>query len=387
LIVRIGQYGLMSLSFGRHRFATKRSASRSVLLAATFLLAASPAEAWGTKGHRVVCELAWQETTDAGRAFAKQLLSVSDADGFAATCNWADTVRELPGFAWSEPHHFVEPPRAAPSFDVIKDCPDGGCAARAIGQQARIAVDTNEPPERRTQALAFVAHFVADIHQPLHAGFSDDRGGNIIAVEFCPRGCMRSIHNLHEVWDSGILAMSGPQKRLVGELERSLTDEERNDWKDDPVTAWAEEAHALAQSHAYHLVKNGRPDDRFIGDLAAPVTIKEGYLPVMAPVVKQQLKRAAVRLATALDALGRGRVPRTLTAVPPRFVEPSDGAVTVRARAAAASAGVAQLAAGDRAELLGIESAAKNTPKFFRVRLKDGAQGYVAQKGARVVAQ
>lgn len=384
---RTGETHLMTVGGAGHRRPTMRSASRCVLLAAAFSLAASAAHGWGDVGHRIVCEMAWQEATDGGRAFAKELLGVSDAVGFADTCSWADAVRESPGFKWSKPHHFVEPPRAAPVFDVIKHCPDEGCAARAIGQQARIAADANEPAERRAQALEFVAHFVGDIHQPLHAGFTDDLGGNTIVVEFCPDGCISSVDKLHKVWDSGILAMSGSKQRLIDELSGSLTKEKRDDWKADTVTVWAEESHALAVSHAYHKVSKGKPAKKFIFDLPQPVAIKKGYLPVMAPVAKEQVQRAAVRLAAALDALAQGSVPSTLTSVPPLSIEPSNGSVAVRAKATASSAGVGELAAGERAELLGFESAAKNKPKFFRVRLKDGTQGYVAKKDAHVIAE
>lgn len=346
----------------------------------------SPAHAWGTAGHHIVCQIAWQETTDNGRALVQQLLGVSDPAAFARTCTWADDVRDMPGFSWSKPHHFIEPARGA-TFDVVRDCPDGGCAPRAIGQQARIVVDAQEPAERRAEALEFVAHFVGDVHQPLHAGFSNDLGGNTINVTFCPQGCIDSVDNLHKVWDSGILAMNGSEQKLIDALRASLTASERDDWKGAPVDAWATEAHGFAESHAYHLVKNGAPDSVFIGDRAQPVAIRAGYLPVMTPIAEQQLKRAAVRLAVVLDALSAGNVPPTLTTVPPRFIEPSTATVTLRASANSTGASVTHLSAGDRAELLGIESAGKNKPQFYRVRMKDGTQGYVAKKDGRVVAQ
>jgi len=44
--------------------------------------------------------------------------------------------------------------------------------------------------------LKYVVHLVADVHQPLHAGFADDRGGNRFQVQSLGRGT-----NLHAVWD------------------------------------------------------------------------------------------------------------------------------------------------------------------------------------------
>jgi hypothetical protein len=48
--------------------------------------------------------------------------------------------------------------------------------------------------------LAFLIHFVGDIHQPLHAATDADRGGNCIDVESHPRA-----RNLHAAWDTAVV--------------------------------------------------------------------------------------------------------------------------------------------------------------------------------------
>ena len=45
-----------------------------------------------------------------------------------------------------------------------------------------------------TESLMFLAHFVGDIHQPLHVGFEEDEGGNTIIVHW-----YRRKSNLHHV--------------------------------------------------------------------------------------------------------------------------------------------------------------------------------------------
>jgi hypothetical protein len=40
------------------------------------------------------------------------------------------------------------------------------------------------PSNEKRTALRFIAHLVGDIHQPLHAGFAEDRGGSDINVRF-----------------------------------------------------------------------------------------------------------------------------------------------------------------------------------------------------------
>ncbi|HUC97485.1 MAG TPA: S1/P1 nuclease, partial [Candidatus Polarisedimenticolaceae bacterium] len=58
------------------------------------------------------------------------------------------------------------------------------------------------PRNERRIALRFVAHLVGDIHQPLHAGFAEDRGGNSIAVRFNGRK-----ENLHSLWDTALVEL------------------------------------------------------------------------------------------------------------------------------------------------------------------------------------
>ena len=43
-------------------------------------------------------------------------------------------------------------------------------------------------------------HLVGDIHQPLHVGRAEDRGGNDIRVNFFDKKS-----NLHSVWDSDMI--------------------------------------------------------------------------------------------------------------------------------------------------------------------------------------
>ena len=49
-------------------------------------------------------------------------------------------------------------------------------------------------PDNLTESLMFLAHFVGDVHQPLHVGYEDDEGGNTIVVHWYRRKT-----NLHHV--------------------------------------------------------------------------------------------------------------------------------------------------------------------------------------------
>ena len=58
--------------------------------------------------------------------------------------------------------------------------------------------------DKRLNALKYVVHLVADVHQPLHAGYADDRGGNRHQLQAFGRGT-----NVHALWDSGLIENMG----------------------------------------------------------------------------------------------------------------------------------------------------------------------------------
>jgi nuclease S1 len=86
--------------------------------------------------------------------------------------------------------------------------------------------------QKRLTALKYVVHLVADIHQPLHAGYAEDYGGNRYQLQAFMRGS-----NLHALWDVGLIknldlsnealtAKLLPQSVRVGDFNGAATAEE-----------------------------------------------------------------------------------------------------------------------------------------------------------------
>ena len=169
--------------------------------------------------------------------------------------------------------------RRAPS-DTIGSLPSG----------SRLAASCRSDPKDRLEALKFVVHFVADVHQPLHVGYKSDRGGNDVAVEF-----FNQKTNLHRVWDTMILRRDGASgkrlKRYAAKIADSIKDKDCATWCAviDPA-AWTNEARPYLDSHVYGRL----PRDHQIGEECQRAVL---------PVVRLQLQRAGVRLAGLLNAL------------------------------------------------------------------------------------
>jgi hypothetical protein len=131
------------------------------------------AHAWGVEGHQVIATLAEQQLTAAARQEVARLLALEPGETLASVSTWADEHRNPQTAAW----HYVNFPRGDCHYVAARDCPDGSCVVEALNRQIEV-LGSSASDEVRLKALKYVVHFVGDVHQPLHAGYKDDRGGS-----------------------------------------------------------------------------------------------------------------------------------------------------------------------------------------------------------------
>ena len=263
----------------------------NILTAACVLaaFAASPARAWWDVGHKVVCQIAWQEIAPSTQAAIEDLLGAPES-GFPKACVWADEIKNQTKYRTTRPHHYINLPRDADAIDLGRDCPlETGCVVRAVDRHFAVLSDSESPKPRRSEALKFLAHFVGDMHQPLHAGYEADLGGNLIKVRFFGKET-----DLHKVWDGEMLEhhLEGSEqswKDLAQKLHLEITQEERQEWRAAKLADWAFESFRMAKHCAYRKPSGGWK-------------LKQKYLDRHLLPVTRQLKKAGIRLAERLDA-------------------------------------------------------------------------------------
>ena len=79
------------------------------------------------------------------------------------------------------------------------------------------------PRNEKRVALRFIAHLIGDIHQPLHAKFAEDRGGNSIDIRFNGRK-----ENLHSPWDTALVELEqGTPSEIAARIQAVVTGEDR----------------------------------------------------------------------------------------------------------------------------------------------------------------
>lgn len=263
----------------------------------------APAQAYGRDGHRIICDLAYRHLSDAARREIDRLVALdSDFAHFRDTCSWADEVRgstHRHTASW----HYINQTRDDPHIDP-EDCAEDGCITEAIDLHAGIFADRSRSDAERLEALKFLAHWMGDVHQPLHVSIEGDRGGNDIPVLW--RGERHT--NLHRVWDSEILRdhMSeewpwAPEAErwqyFADELESEIPLGGVEVYASLDAIGWAQESHDIVRSRdfAYYWARADQP-----------IEPGEAYYQRSLRTSRHQLKQAGVRLAGLLNRLVAG---------------------------------------------------------------------------------
>ena len=266
------------------------------------LLSSAPAAAWWDYGHRTVAAIAWAEVKPATRAKLRALLSRSHLLE-TPTCPvrtleeaslWADCIKPLAErFSYVFPWHFQNVDICKP-FDLKAACAFGNCVSAQITRTAKLLGDKAVPMRERVQALAFLTHFVGDLHQPLHAGDRADLGGNRTPATY---GEVAGRNNLHLIWDGYLAerAISTPPAEAAGLLSGVGADE-RATLSGGTVEDWSRESWEVARRVTYGAHAADPCQDRDSRAVLDATKIEAAI-----PVVRQQVLRGGLRLARLLD--------------------------------------------------------------------------------------
>jgi hypothetical protein len=263
----------------------------------------STAAAWHDDGHRIVGQIAERRLSEQARARVRELLAdMPEYDTLATASTWADQQAKLdPTFEYAFACHFVNVEQNLTPRELLALClQKSGCVAVGVTYYADILRSTRASKAQRAEALRFLAHFVGDAHQPLHAGHGQDRGGNDIdrlqLLEYTP-GAERT--NLHAVWDGGLLALTMKRagwdwQRYAEELDRDISAEKLARWGRGSVYDWIDESRLLAAADGYLHADGITPIRR--GD-----ALGEEFYARNRDVVELRLQMAGVRLAAVLE--------------------------------------------------------------------------------------
>jgi hypothetical protein len=293
------------------RYFVQAHIARWMAAAAIIILAfASPAAAWWDYGHKTTATIAWDHVKPQTRIAIRRLLHHARAVE-TPTCPltsledasyWPDCIKGLGArFDYAFSWHYQNVDVCKP-FDLKAACKDGHCVSRQIERNAKLLGDAKVPARERLMAMAFLAHFVGDLHMPLHAGDRSDKGGNEVKAAY---GAVAGRVNLHLLWDGPLAerAITTPPAGPAG-IAQSVAGNagERFQRAAGTVEDWSRENWQVSRDMAYATALGGDP----CGSVPPRAVITNAAIEALVPVVRGQMLNGGLRLARLLDeALAR----------------------------------------------------------------------------------
>lgn len=255
----------------------------------SILLLPALASAWSRMGHHITCYLAEKELEPEVAAAISEILG---DESMAEVSMWADFIRRER--RETAPFHYVNGPRGVVEPREEDFMLPEGNVYTAVRGYSDLLTDETLSPEQRREVLKFLIHFIGDLHQPLHCGFSDDLGGNRYPVLHNGRQI-----NIHRIWDNEIL---GHYREMTAEEAADIifakySDEERAKWvADGNPRNWVIEARRPIFAGLYPPVRTDIP-----GQEEPIAVVDDLYIEIWLPVAEIQIARAGSRMAAILN--------------------------------------------------------------------------------------
>jgi hypothetical protein len=211
---------------------------KTKVLLLLLMFAALQASTWGLTGHRVVGKIA---ETYLSKKAKKEVSKILGHESLSDVANWMDFIKSEPTYDYMGAWHYCTIPDGKTYIEA--GVPDEKDIIWAIDKfSADLKSDTTDMATKKL-ALKSIVHLVGDIHQPLHVGNGEDRGGNDVKLKYFYQSS-----NLHRVWDSGIIDGQNLSYTEWVEKINHPTKEEITKWQNASVVDWANESKAMRES-------------------------------------------------------------------------------------------------------------------------------------------
>jgi hypothetical protein len=270
---------------------------------------AARAAAWFPERHKVIAIIAADNLNPKAAAEVARILKVPDEKDAIANAMAAASIRpdsEFRADLSTPPWHYIALCLQDTPADMAARCPNGNCVTAKIDEYTRRLRDRDYDKWGADGDLAFLIHFVGDVHQPLHAAGNSDRGGTCQPVEVTPPE-----KNLHFAWDEAVVTEL-EQQLGTRDARATATALERID--PPPAAAkqqassreMAWESHELARTDVYGAL--GIPElpcapTACQSATSGKVVMNDAYMQREAKVAGQRLALAGYRLAAILNGI------------------------------------------------------------------------------------
>jgi hypothetical protein len=256
--------------------------------------------AWNAVGHMVIANIAYNNLNSTAKSKVDSLVSsfnkeYPDVQDFSQMADWPDALHEQKAEAFSRWHYIDYPVSSDGSKTESNIATDN--AVWAIGVLKPVVGNDKGNAYERARSLAFLAHVVGDLHQPLHTVSNyththpnGDKGGNSYSLSY-----NHTNMSAHRLWDEGVGIFDGgtseSQIQQVSQTLMTLYPKTSfgNQASDANVTNWTNEGIKNATNYVYDTPEN-KP-------------VSNEYINAGQKVAGQEAALAGYRLAAMLNAL------------------------------------------------------------------------------------
>lgn len=254
-----------------------------------FLSLSTHSTAFNKTGHQTIAALSFRLLDLDGRAYIADLLGKNARQEWIASANWPAEQSKIEGQEWRRPLHKVWFNESDTEFTPDQNCPFSACSVGAVLESRQVLLMPEFSVQQKRQAIKYLQHYIADLHQPTNCGNLQDKGGASIKLKTSDLTRV----NLHWVWEEGIIEMNGKNwsqfsSQLIQNypIEKVVLFQQNLDPK-----IWAWECHKVAVDTAYDLSKSGK------WNMTHYKAVWKTY--------ERQIVTAASRIAAIINELGR----------------------------------------------------------------------------------
>jgi hypothetical protein len=229
---------------------------------------------WGKVGHHIIADVA---KSYVGKNVQDSVQKYLGDMTWESASTWMDEMRSNSQYDYFKQWHYVNIDKGNQYDSTIEN---GNNVVKQLG----IAISNLKNKSKLTKEeinlnLKVLFHLMGDLHQPLHVGYGNDRGGNDVKLTFNGKQT-----NLHRIWDSDIIeSKKNTTEDILGLLSKTPNRKIKKMVKGDIVQWLNQTRKSLDIVYSYTDV------------------ISDDYISKSYPVVENQLLMGGVRLGSILN--------------------------------------------------------------------------------------
>ena len=257
---------------------------QKLIIVCMFIYFPLASNAWGVLGHRVVGQIADSYLTPKAKLEIQKILGF---ESVAMASNWPDFIKSDPAYKYLSNWHYVNLQNGL-SFEQMDAFLKADTNTNAYTKINFLTTELKKskllPTETKQLYVRLLIHLIGDIHQPLHLGRLEDRGGNSIKVKW-----FNDEANLHQVWDEKLISFQELSYTEYANAINFTTLKQRTDWQNQTLTQWMFDTYKLTEKVYAETVPDTKLDFLYNFKFVAPMN--------------DQLLKAGVHLAGVLNGV------------------------------------------------------------------------------------